>query len=286
MESQDKLYQSFKNAAENTVQKQFPAMEKVWERVEERLDKKVLKQENKTWKKLAIAASVLLFTVLGYQIFNRDETEQVQEEKVVSVEAESVSNEEVVAETEAVIPEENAPIVKDAEVILKKQIEKEAVAVNDDIAVQDSMVSNGMISAKATDKKVVNETAFAQRKFEAVGVQRNEIVVEETAVAAVQETKEPPLVVIDGKVSKEKKYSNGFLPKSDFESVTYLSNPLYIINGEEFTEKELFGPKPTSKYAPLSKQKIVSTTILQGEAAVNAYGEKGKNGVVIITTKK
>ncbi len=285
MESQDKFYQSFKQAAENAEQKEFPAMEKVWERVEEKLDKKVLKQENKTWKKLTIAASVLLFTVLGYQFFNRDETEQVKKEKVVSVEAESVNKEEVVAETEAVISEENTPIVKDAEVILQKQIEKDAVAVNDDIQVRDSAVSTPIISAKSSDKKVASETAFAQRKFDAVGVQRNEIVMDETAVADVQETKEPPLVVIDGKVAKEKKYKNGFLPESDFESVTYLANPLYIINGEEFTEKELFGPKPTSKYAPLSKQKIVSTTILQGEAAVNAYGEKGKNGVVIITTK-
>lgn len=101
----------------------------------------------------------------------------------------------------------------------------------------------------------------------------------------IQENKQPPLVLIDGKVSKSKKYANGLMPESEFESVTYLENPLYIINGEQFTETEVFGPNPTSPYSPLAKQNILSTTILQGEAATNAYGEKGKNGVVIITTK-
>ena len=71
----------------------------------------------------------------------------------------------------------------------------------------------------------------------------------------------------------------------EVESVEYLDDPLYIINGVEYTEKELFGPNPTSPYYPLDKQEITSTTVFQGESATNLYGEKGKKGVVIISTK-
>jgi hypothetical protein len=71
----------------------------------------------------------------------------------------------------------------------------------------------------------------------------------------------------------------------DIESVTYLPDPLYIINGVEYTEKELFGPQPTSPYYPLNEQNITDTKILQGDQATTAYGEKGAKGVVLITTQ-
>ena len=58
-----------------------------------------------------------------------------------------------------------------------------------------------------------------------------------------------------------------------------------VINGVEYSEEHLFGPNPTSPYAPLNKQKITSTKILLSEEAVSIYGEKGKKGVVIISTK-
>ena len=71
----------------------------------------------------------------------------------------------------------------------------------------------------------------------------------------------------------------------DIESIVELPDPLYIINGVEYTEQELFGPNPTSPYTPLSEQEIDSITVLQQEKAMAAYGTKGKKGVVIISTK-
>lgn len=47
----------------------------------------------------------------------------------------------------------------------------------------------------------------------------------------------------------------------------------------------MFGPKPTSPYTPLDKQDIISLNILLEEEAIKIYGEKGKKGVVIVTTK-
>jgi TonB-dependent SusC/RagA subfamily outer membrane receptor len=71
----------------------------------------------------------------------------------------------------------------------------------------------------------------------------------------------------------------------NLETIKVLPDPLYIINGVQYTEQELFGSKPTSPYAPLSKLDIYTISILQEEKATAIYGEKGKKGVVIITTK-
>ena len=48
-------------------------MEKVWSRVEEKLDKKELKKASQLWKKWAVAASILLGISIGYQFLNNGE---------------------------------------------------------------------------------------------------------------------------------------------------------------------------------------------------------------------
>ena len=51
---------------------------------------------------------------------------------------------------------------------------------------------------------------------------------------------------------------------------------------KEYSEKEVFGPNPTSPYYPLNKQEIESISIYQDEEAIELYGEKGNKGVVVI----
>ncbi len=101
--------------------------------------------------------------------------------------------------------------------------------------------------------------------------------------------KAPPLLVIDGeavtnnKKSTEKELSE--MNPEELEEVIYLKEPLYIINGVHYSEKEMFGPNPTSPYAPLDQQEIIKLVILQDKEAIEKYGKKGEKGVVIITTK-
>ena len=52
--------------------------------------------------------------------------------------------------------------------------------------------------------------------------------------------------------------------------------PLYIIDGKEFT----------GDITTINPGDIATTTVLKNETAINLYGEKGKNGVVLITLKK
>ena len=53
--------------------------------------------------------------------------------------------------------------------------------------------------------------------------------------------------------------------------------PLFYIDGKEATEKEV---------KALAPDKIATINVIKGEKAANKYGDKGKNGVVDITTKK
>ena len=95
--------------------------------------------------------------------------------------------------------------------------------------------------------------------------------------------KEKPLLVYNNKVDNKQTVKE--VEMDDIESIVELPDPLYIINGVEYTEQELFGPNPTSPYTPLGEQEIDSITVLQQEKAMAAYGVKGKKGVVIISTK-
>ena len=65
MGTEDKLYNKIKHAAENAEQKDFPGMDKIWARVEEKLDTNVDKKETSNWKKIAVAASIVLVGTFG-----------------------------------------------------------------------------------------------------------------------------------------------------------------------------------------------------------------------------
>jgi len=83
MDNQDKIINKIKSAAHKAEHKDFPGMEKVWARVEDKLDQRELKAKTKLWKKLAIAASLLLFVSLGYQLLKPTQTELKTNEIIV-----------------------------------------------------------------------------------------------------------------------------------------------------------------------------------------------------------
>jgi len=70
-------------------------------------------------------------------------------------------------------------------------------------------------------------------------------------------------------------------PEDKFVSIRGIGSnnglePLWIVDGKEF-DKEI---------NTLSSHDILSITVLKELSATSRYGEKGKNGVIIITTKK
>ena len=131
-----------------------------------------------------------------------------------------------------------------------------------------------------TTLKSVTEARIVVRSADTFDISAQEVV-----------SKPKPLLVLDGVALKEgKKYEKSLgnaLNKieSGDDEILLLTNPLYIINGNYYSEQQMFGENATSPYAPLTKQDIETLTILQGEKAISIYGERGKNGVVLITTK-
>lgn len=78
------------------------------------------------------------------------------------------------------------------------------------------------------------------------------------------------------------KDDNFFIEIDDSKKNIYISNdngkkPLYIIDGKEVSKNKFANIKPNS---------IESVNVLKGKSAIKMYGEKGKDGVIIITTKK
>lgn len=292
MENHDKIYTQFKNAAEKVAEKDFPNKENVWDKIEGKLDKKVLKKETKLWKKIAVAASILLVVSVIYQFVKTDTKLEPVTNEVVINDSISKTTTQIKVDSNAVVVT-NSALKTNADAILKEQINVQSEIVSTDFSLAtsettqiDSLVEKPKYNFK-TRKDASPATWSGNGTYDARGVKQiegKEIIFSKEEVEKVQESdkKLEAIVVIDGEVSKKKVAD---LDDEELESIVELKEPLYIINSIYYTEKELFGPNPTSPYAPLNKQKIETFSILQPEKATKIYGEKGKKGIVIVTTK-
>lgn len=299
MENNDKFWNQFQHLDATTPEDTFPGMEKIWNRVETQLEHKVAVQEQWKWKKIAVAASVTLVISISYFIWNASESSvptspnlQKKEANTNAVTMQPKENFPAVDQPmgtpnhpalqpnlEALVEKsvQSNPTVATAE--RKEEIQKE-VQKETDVVIPKSRVSEEAITQPGpynTASSNMRGTLLPQRKFDAISVQESpKMVLRGKSKSMAQ--KEEPLVVVDGEVTENYNLD-------DADSVVYLNNPLYIIDGIEYTEKEVFGPNPTCPYAPLKDQPIESVTVLQAEKAIEIYGKKAENGVVIITTK-
>ncbi len=305
MENQDKIFDQFKSASQNAESKEFPSMDKVWSRLEEKLDHKILKKKSSKWKKIAVAATILLVISIGYQFLQSDEKMIIpQKEVIVNKDSQEITKPTEKAEEYVFTKTEikNPLTKKEAKVILEKQINSQQTVAstinkNDSINVMkatNSILTKPILESRSNaprEKMDKNSGYFLRGEvYQARGVKQ----VSEEKKQSTEETQNPaPLVVIDGKAIKDDKKAKSKnieeelseLDKEEIESILILKEPLYIINGVYYSEQDLFGINPTSPYAPLNKQDIEKIEILQEQEALEKYGEKGKKGVVIITTK-
>lgn len=280
MENQD-IFNQFKKAADNAESPEFASMEQVWSRVEAKLDQKELKQETALWKKWAIAASLLLIGTLGYQFLKKDQ--QVFNTKEVIVQKDSVPQKNTAVE-DAVTSQEtvNPAIKQEADKILEKQIvSAPKVAIAETVSTPNHFNSDS-ISNDFTVPTVAARSHAPQSAAIHDETKTMEVFIDKDNKVS-NAKKEKPLLVYNNKA--ENKQTVKEVEMDEIESIVELPDPLYTINGVEYTEQELFGPNPTSPYTPLSEQEIDSITVLQQEKAITIYGQKGKKGVVIISTK-
>lgn len=292
MEDQDKIFEQFKKAAENQDSQDFQGMEKVWSRVDAKLDTEVFKSQKKTntnWKKFAVAATVIVGSAFAFQLWKQfDATKEPMQNSVVETTKEEIKSLISNDSTAIVVNDEPQIDNKDNEKILHQQIQSAnqvAASENKPKANESIQVRSMAAPVMEEDKGYLNNSTT----YETVGVKSSRVdeidynTKEKPAQSVTLGKKAPPLVVVDGKAT-DKKVSD-IKNSDDLETVVELKEPLYIINGKEYTEKELFGPNPTSPYYPLNKQEIESMSIYQDEEAIELYGDKGKKGVVVIKTK-
>ncbi|MFB9076961.1 hypothetical protein ACFFLS_22885 [Flavobacterium procerum] len=303
MDNQDKLFEKIKEASKNAEFKDFEAMEKVWSRVEEKLDKKEDKKAISLWKKIAIAASFLLLISIGFQFLNSDKNTNSETEKVVFDQKEK--NKKPAFEQTKETQPSNTGIVsnQEADKIIKQgtlsnggfAVEENAPAADmvlsppDPIIVADSIITHSNAKGYFEDENDKNSSSKdnAAQDYRSAKVAYAE-------KSSAKATKSSPLVILNGTAmahsneAKRDKMMQQEIPNlnpENVESLVILDEPLYIIDGIYYSENDLFGDNPTSPYAPLNQQEIKTITILQDLEATEKYGEKGKKGVVIITTK-
>jgi hypothetical protein len=313
MNSEEKIYSKLKNAS-HKGEKDFPGMDKVWNRVEEKLDNTLVVKKKNTWQKLAIAATVLLGVSIIYQFVSNNEIikEKINNNTTNPVVVSHDSVKKIMDKAKEVVVENNNTKAPNNNVTdsYKSETPLMESTFNIQNARPDVMIDDTVekINVKASAFNNYNNSNLSNSAFNSANSNTDYLLrgrKYETNTANYDwstekkaETQEPKmatpieknkdLVVIDG-VAMDKRYNaNKELEKLSTEEIadtTYLPNPLYIINGIEYSEESLFGKNPTSPYAPLDKQKITSTNILEPVNATKIYGKKGENGIVIITTK-
>ncbi|WP_289662559.1 hypothetical protein [Flavobacterium panacagri] len=310
MDNQDKLFDKIKQASQNAEFKDFPGMEKVWSRVEDKLDKKEDKKTIVLWKKIAVVASLLLLISLGSQFLHTNKEDINETPKVVVNEKVNIEN--PAAEKNETVVSSDTPLVPKEEVakILDQQIkQQEKVAVHETQAIPKAIAPPPVVTERANYDAIIVASSPIRAEEDSNTDSEKEVTSEmgyfknpqrESAKAAFVDKstsrakKSTPLVVLNGNAmahsndAKKDKMMQSELPNlnpENVDSLVVLEEPLYIIDGVYYSENDLFGKNPTSPYAPLDKQDIKTITILQDLEATEKYGEKGKKGVVIITTK-
>jgi Ca-activated chloride channel family protein len=195
MDNQDKIFEKIKNASQKAEEKDFPAFEKVWNRVEEKLDRKEDEKAIALWKKLTIAASLLLFFSLGYQFLKTD-SEIITPKPIIE-------NSVVIQEKQDTVvakkPSKN--IKPEATAILKKQIEKQTpIVVSENI---NSGIGN---SSEVTTEVETKADSMSNKNEVAIAVQKNEAIVleEKNSNAKITSTYDASKRTISGIVTDEK----------------------------------------------------------------------------------
>lgn len=294
MGTEEKLYKKIQQAAENAEQKDFPGIEKIWARVEDKMETQTLQKEKHLWKKLAVAASVVLVGTLTFFLLQEKENVVIPENTITTVDT-TKKNIQKPESTNGLV-NSSPEIKKEAEQILQQQIviqnnivindtinytSKKEVMISTPIAVDEvqEMAKTNVIPT-FNNNSISNTASLNNMGYLAKG-KRYDVTINssETIKEKDKTRKNDDLVVINGEANKK---SLSEINLDEVVSIVKLKEPIYFINGVEYSEESLFGKNPTSPYAPLNKQKIDKIEVIQPADAVKIYGKKGEKGVVLI----
>lgn len=123
MENHDKIYKQFEAAARKSEEKKgFDRMDAVWNRVEEKLDRKKERRNARLWKYTGIAALLLLFITIGFELTRQENVVMPETQQTVTVIDTVKVKEAVTPKTELQNAEEQV-VVNEAERVKTTEIQ-------------------------------------------------------------------------------------------------------------------------------------------------------------------
>lgn len=288
----DKLFsEESKKAEENT---HFPAFEKVWEKVESRLDEKQKATKTfKIWLPYSIAASLVI--TFGALYFLNKTEEALEKPKIVIENSTNNNVENITSNSTNNSVADNVEINKIDQKI-KQNIEKQAVNNSFSVAYNSPKPNQILKEVETTQveislKKASAEMMVAAPSVEGFDYQKNKTetsnkLAETETIKSVAKARTAEKAAPKSAMSLEQNQvlaaesSNNYDDEDIFEDVKISTNvnepPLYIVDG--YVANVGFIKNYNMK-------KITSLNIVEGKSAVKLYGNYGKKGVVVITTK-
>jgi Ca-activated chloride channel homolog len=276
MENQDKIFDKIKNASQKAEEQDFPAFEKVWMRVEEKLDKKEDKKAIALWKKLAVAASLLLFFSLGYQFLKPDS-------KIIAPNGTKEINVVIQEKQDTNTTEKPSEIIKpDAEVILKKQIEEPvALGVAEVIISEANREIEPVTSVKSKEIELSKdkEAAISAMKVETIAIAEN------NAKAKITSTYDAITRTISGIITDEKNYplpgANVMIKGTNQRTATNFEGK-FSLQAEKGDQLVFSYIGYENSYATVGENdkmnmKLVNNSIALNEVVVVAYATQKKS---------
>jgi TonB-dependent SusC/RagA subfamily outer membrane receptor len=117
-------------------------------------------------------------------------------------------------------------------------------------------------------RKSISLDSFDPNTIESVTILKNQ-----AAIDAYGSDAKDGVIIVESKNSSVKKVIN--------------PEPLVIIDGEKYNCKLIVdNVKVSAGSTSINKSDIKTISILKNESATSVFGDAGKNGVIVITTKK
>lgn len=272
----------------------FPGFDKVWTKVEEKLDKKEKKKDTPFWLPYGIAASLIIGLGVFYFI-NKNNVSEIEKPAIAK---------------NKILPD---PQIETIDSTVKSNIKKEINGLEEHqnqkiLAYEDAKNSNIDLqkSLKFDSKPItkysleINKPEIISKVFDTISKEKSieEVVVTgygisrkvsaETATSSISapliaSTSKSTLSSLEGRVAGISVNSGSGISESSkikirgFSSISGSSQPLFVVNGV------VQNPNVLKKLDP---DKIVSIEVLKDHFATSLYGNRAANGVILVKTKK
>ena len=292
MENLNKIDQFFKEENKKFEENiSFPDFENVWGKIENRLDKTENKKKNiALWLPYSIAASLVITIGLMYFFTQKSENREIT---IASSNAiQKALNQDNSNSMDSVkLVEINQSIQKNIQKTIDKNqlVSKKYISNTNEMIVtpQPSIIASSYININDENRNVLSDEEMAKQTkndsaivlaaniLEEKEFERNSALKMMKAKANAQSlAQENPSRLADA--TNDDLYTE----QNRLEDVKIIVNkesqPLYIIDGYV---------ADTSFLRKYNFKKVTSLNIIEGENAVQLYGDYGKKGVVVMTTK-